>query len=550
MQRSRLGARPWVGDAVWLGGLALLVWVISGALITRAALDTDAINLALAIDRFDIAAHQPHPPGYLGYVILLRAIHAVTRLEPLEVVTLASRSLVCVAVVATHAAGRAVCDRATGVAAAALAATSPLALYYAVDGQTHAGEMAVAALLLWRLAIAHRRAAPSLANAVAVGALLAIGGSLRPSFALIAVGPALWCHWRRWRELAVIAAVGAAGTAAWVIPTVQLAGGWARYRAASDALIGMFARATSSMSAEADARMVADNRIAALVWVGMIAAPLVVCAIARWPGGERGGGARFALIVAATSAAPAVAFFALVFIAEAGYALGLVPAVAVAAAALCGPGRLRGKLVIAGCAVAQLIAFIAAPTGGGNLWIPSVDEIAFRQGAAEIVAARVSDGVPDGARVLVIADRGPTALYRQLPLLRPGTDVLFVHSAELAVHDVTTASLTLADDWRALPGPVLLADGPPSVMRVRARYDAIAVGPLYSETLRRDLERQSRCPIPAPDGQLSTPKLRPDCFASAAIDIAAHRFEWGRERDETVTTGSPAAAPAGTPADR
>lgn len=526
---------PGVVDAAWLALLAGLVWAISGALVTRAALDTDAVNLALAIERIDIAAHQPHPPGYLGYVLLLRAIDAITPLAPLEIVALASRLLGAATVALVYAAGRALADRRVGLAAAALVATSPLALYYAVDGQTHAGEMAVAAALLWRLAVA-RRDGPSLANAAVVGALLAIGGSLRPSFALIAVGPPLWIYARRWGELAVVAAVGAAGTAAWAIPTVQLAGGWDAYRAASDALIGMFARTTSSMSGEADTRMIADNRVAALVWIAMIAAPLGVAAAMRGLGARAGAGARTALIYAAVSAGPAALFFALVFIAEAGYALGLVPPAALAAAAVCDLGPLRQRLVIAGCAVAQLAAFVAAPTTSGQraLWIPSVSEIAFRQGAAEIFAERVGAGTPAGARVLVIADRGPTALYRQLPLLRPGTDVLFAHSAALAVHDATTLSLTLADDWIAAPGPVLLAGGPPSVMRVRQSYDVVAIGPLYSAELRAALEAASRCPIPEPDDRLSTPHLAPSCFAGRAIEIDGHRFEWGASRDEVA----------------
>jgi hypothetical protein len=34
----------------------------------------DSANFALALDNVDIAAHQPHPPGYLGYVWVARAI--------------------------------------------------------------------------------------------------------------------------------------------------------------------------------------------------------------------------------------------------------------------------------------------------------------------------------------------------------------------------------------------------------------------------------------------------------------------------------------------
>src|SRR5438477_7235309 len=39
--------------------------------------DVDSVNFALALDRFDPAAHQPHPPGYFLYVCLGRLMNAL-----------------------------------------------------------------------------------------------------------------------------------------------------------------------------------------------------------------------------------------------------------------------------------------------------------------------------------------------------------------------------------------------------------------------------------------------------------------------------------------
>ena len=68
------------------------VWALTSALDTRAVLDTDVVNLALAIDRYELAEHQPHPPGYLGYVLVLRALHAVTGLDPIQTTKLAKKT--------------------------------------------------------------------------------------------------------------------------------------------------------------------------------------------------------------------------------------------------------------------------------------------------------------------------------------------------------------------------------------------------------------------------------------------------------------------------
>jgi hypothetical protein len=39
--------------------------------------DLDSINFALGIHRFDVARHQPHPPGYPLYIAAAKAVHLV-----------------------------------------------------------------------------------------------------------------------------------------------------------------------------------------------------------------------------------------------------------------------------------------------------------------------------------------------------------------------------------------------------------------------------------------------------------------------------------------
>ena len=76
---TRLGSR-WTfnrwGLAACLGATVVLTrWPLrSHALFTW-----DSANFALAIARIDVAQHRPHPPGYLGYVPVARAINFVVR---------------------------------------------------------------------------------------------------------------------------------------------------------------------------------------------------------------------------------------------------------------------------------------------------------------------------------------------------------------------------------------------------------------------------------------------------------------------------------------
>ena len=213
--RQQISART-LGILSILAAVALQ-WLICEQADTRVSLDTDVVNLALSIERFNIQEHQPHPPGYLGYVLVLRAAHTISGPDPVVTTKLVARFMISLSLLLVFLAVRELDpDRpASARWALALGATSPMLLYYGVDGQTHAAEAAAAAALLWLLARS-RRPSAGLPTAVAIGILLAIGGAFRPSIAVLVVVAVPWCYWGRWRELTVITIAGALGTAAWL----------------------------------------------------------------------------------------------------------------------------------------------------------------------------------------------------------------------------------------------------------------------------------------------------------------------------------------------
>lgn len=43
--------------------------------------DLDSINFALGLRQFDVAHHQPHPPGYPVFILIAKAVHAVVPSE-------------------------------------------------------------------------------------------------------------------------------------------------------------------------------------------------------------------------------------------------------------------------------------------------------------------------------------------------------------------------------------------------------------------------------------------------------------------------------------
>jgi transmembrane protein TMEM260 (protein O-mannosyltransferase) len=108
----------------------------------------DAVQFALALREFDVAKHQPHPPGYLLYVALGRLLNASLSDPNMAYVTLAM--LFSAATTFTvYWLARALYDRVTAAAAAALLAVSPLFWFYGSVGLTYAGEAFGAVLVAW-----------------------------------------------------------------------------------------------------------------------------------------------------------------------------------------------------------------------------------------------------------------------------------------------------------------------------------------------------------------------------------------------------------------
>jgi uncharacterized membrane protein len=61
-----------------LVAVASLVFLVAHLrALPRTLEDIDSINFALGVEHFDVASHQPHPPGYPVFIALARASTAV-----------------------------------------------------------------------------------------------------------------------------------------------------------------------------------------------------------------------------------------------------------------------------------------------------------------------------------------------------------------------------------------------------------------------------------------------------------------------------------------
>ena len=157
----------------------------------------DSANYALAMQRIDISAHRPHPPGYLGYVLTARGMDALVDDANAALVlwNIVAAALVAVIVlriafdIAAH-------QRRPGTfvsAAGSIVVTSPLLWFYSDVAEIYPSELLVTlviAFCAWRTLRGDRRALFELALAIPVAA------SFKLTAAVFTLPLAAWAWWR------------------------------------------------------------------------------------------------------------------------------------------------------------------------------------------------------------------------------------------------------------------------------------------------------------------------------------------------------------------
>src|SRR3990170_8805989 len=204
----------------------------------------DAVQFALALKEYDVAKHQPHPPGYILYVWLGRLLNSFLHDPTLSYVVLAMLASAAATLVVYFLAA-ALYDRLTAVTAASLLAVSPLFWFYGSVGLTYAGE----ALFACVVASLAYRALRGVERHLYLGAVaLGLAGGLRQS-ALLLLFP-LWLGSAAWgirslRKIGVAAGLLAVVVLAWFLPMIWLTGGLERYLVASKELYASVVKPTS-----------------------------------------------------------------------------------------------------------------------------------------------------------------------------------------------------------------------------------------------------------------------------------------------------------------
>ena len=312
-------------DVVCASVLGLLTMVSRLPYRARMLYNWDAVQIALALEEYDVVKHQPHPPGYILYVALGRVANYFLHDAASAYVILAVACSGLTTFVVYYLA-RVAYDRATALAAATLLAVSPLFWFYGSVGLTYAGEALLASVVAY---FSYRALRGSETDGWLAAGYLALAGGFRQS-ALVLLFP-LWLlaavvGLGRVRPVLIGLAVLAAIVLSWFIPMVWLTGGLERYLAASMDLAETVVKPTSILGGALEVTLRMSRYVLESVLVGL--GPLVLAAVLLpWYVRRHGFGTREWFL--ALWAIPPVLVYTFVHFGQAGYVLTFLPALVI-----------------------------------------------------------------------------------------------------------------------------------------------------------------------------------------------------------------------------
>lgn len=189
----------------------------------------DSVQFALALEKFDVTVHQPHPPGYFLYVMFGRLLNYLIN-DANTTFVFISILFSGLTVIAVYYLGKELFDEKTGVIAAVVALTSPSVWFHGEVALTYIGDAffsTAVAFLCWKVYKGEHR------YIWLSAVILGISGGIRQN-AVIFLFP-LWLFSVKGAPAKkIILSVGLLGLVCllWFVPMIIMTGGWDAYRAA------------------------------------------------------------------------------------------------------------------------------------------------------------------------------------------------------------------------------------------------------------------------------------------------------------------------------
>lgn len=318
-------------------GLVTLTALSRWPFRTRMIYAWDGGLFAQALRDYNVVPHHPQPPGYIFYVAVGKLVQFVTGWGANAVLVAISIGAASLTVGTLYLLGMLLFDRLTGLLAAALGLTSVSFWLFSEIAYPYtvlALGSVVSALLCWLLATRRVRWPPlaALVFGLLTGFRQDLLLFLGPLFGVCyLVGSGLPAR-RGWRSLILGILAGALGVAAWWIATDLASEGWGSLWRSLTIQSTNIERGTSAF-ATGETGLRGNGTL--LVWFSKDALHLAIfptlAYLLLWPLAPRREGWRPLFLI--LWVIPAVLFYLLVHIGEAGYVFSFLPAMLIMAGA-------------------------------------------------------------------------------------------------------------------------------------------------------------------------------------------------------------------------
>lgn len=186
-------------------------------------LNWDSVNFALGTQMFNLEHHQPHPPGYIGYIALGWLMNLFTG-EANASLTFLSALGGAAAPAAFFLLASLFLSRGYALMSSVLLGVSPVVWYYSSVALSYSVELALGLFFLWAGYVARKRV--SLPHLVAATVILVVLGAVRQSGGLLLTPLWIYLVWAfPWQERLRAGSLLVAGNLAWLIPLFWMSGG-------------------------------------------------------------------------------------------------------------------------------------------------------------------------------------------------------------------------------------------------------------------------------------------------------------------------------------
>ena len=187
----------------------------------------DSAQFGLALERFSVIEHRPHPPGYPLYILLGKTLTYITHDPAVSFVLIGLVSSIIATVIVFYLAREFTGRYSVGLIAAAIYAFAPLTFYHELKALTYVISAFFSSLVAWECL---RIISLKEKNPWRVAVTLGFMGMVRPFESILLLPLAIWVVSR----LGLKKFIGASllyivFQIAWLIPTALLSGGFDKY---------------------------------------------------------------------------------------------------------------------------------------------------------------------------------------------------------------------------------------------------------------------------------------------------------------------------------